>query len=41
MVLPIGLRDQQALVRVTRNEEGYQHEILEPVSFVPLLGGVR
>ena len=41
MVLPIGQRDQQALVRVTRTEEGYEHEILEPVSFVPLLGGVR
>ncbi len=41
MVLPIGQRDQQALVRVTRTEDGYEHEILEPVSFVPLLGGVR
>ena len=41
MVLPIGHRDQQALVRVMRTEDGYEHEILEPVSFVPLLGGVR
>jgi protein-L-isoaspartate(D-aspartate) O-methyltransferase len=41
MVLPIGHRDQQALVRVTRTEDGYEHEILEPVSFVPLRGGVR
>ena len=40
MVLPIGQRDQQALVRVTRTADGYEHEILEPVSFVPLLGGV-
>ena len=41
MVLPIGQRDQQALVRVTRTEDGYEHEMLEAVSFVPLLGGVR
>lgn len=40
MVLPIGLRDQQALVRVVRTEDGYEHEMLERVSFVPLLGGV-
>ncbi len=40
MVLPIGQRDQQALVRVTRTEDGYEHEMLEAVSFVPLLGGV-
>ncbi|WP_078120227.1 protein-L-isoaspartate(D-aspartate) O-methyltransferase [Thiosocius teredinicola] len=40
MVLPIGLRDQQALVRVHRTDDGYEHEMLERVSFVPLLGGV-
>jgi protein-L-isoaspartate(D-aspartate) O-methyltransferase len=40
MVLPIGLRDEQALVRVTRTEDGYRHEMLERVVFVPLLGGV-
>jgi protein-L-isoaspartate(D-aspartate) O-methyltransferase len=40
MVLPIGDRDEQVLVRVIRTEEGYQHEMLERVSFVPLLGGV-
>ncbi|MCB1772820.1 MAG: protein-L-isoaspartate(D-aspartate) O-methyltransferase [Gammaproteobacteria bacterium] len=39
MVLPIGGRDGQALVRVIRTEDGYQHEMLERVSFVPLLGG--
>jgi len=41
MVLPVGSRDLQALVRVTRTEEGYEHEILERVMFVPLLGGVE
>ncbi len=40
MVLPIGAGDIQALVRVTRTPEGYTHEMLERVSFVPLLGGV-
>jgi protein-L-isoaspartate(D-aspartate) O-methyltransferase len=40
MVLPIGQRDEQALVRVTRTTEGYRHEMLERVVFVPLLGGV-
>ena len=40
MILPIGQRDQQALVRVERNEEGYTHELIERVSFVPLLSGV-
>ena len=40
MVLPIGDRDEQALVRVVRTNEGYVHEMLERVSFVPLLGGV-
>ena len=40
MVLPIGRSDRQVLVRVLRTESGYVHEILEPVTFVPLLGGV-
>ncbi|MDJ0738483.1 MAG: protein-L-isoaspartate(D-aspartate) O-methyltransferase [Gammaproteobacteria bacterium] len=40
MVLPIGEREEQALVRVTRTADGHEHEILERVSFVPLLGGV-
>ena len=40
MVLPIGHSEQQVLVRVSRTETGYVHEVLEPVTFVPLLGGV-
>jgi len=40
MVLPIGHSEQQVLVRVLRTKTGYVHEILEPVTFVPLLGGV-
>ncbi|OGT90709.1 MAG: protein-L-isoaspartate O-methyltransferase [Gammaproteobacteria bacterium RIFOXYA12_FULL_61_12] len=40
MVLPVGDRDMQVLVRVTRTEDGYEKEMLERVVFVPLLGGV-
>jgi len=41
MVLPIGSKDEQALVRVKKTKGGYKKELLEPVAFVPLLGGVR
>lgn len=41
MVLPIGTRDHQALVRVTRTEDGHEKELLERVSFVPLLSGTE
>jgi protein-L-isoaspartate(D-aspartate) O-methyltransferase len=41
MVLPVGNQDAQALVRVVRTPEGYEHELLERASFVPLLGGTR
>lgn len=40
MVLPIGDSKMQALVLVTRTEQGYDNEVLEQVSFVPMLGGV-
>ena len=40
MVLPVGQPDEQALVAVVRTETGYEREMLERVSFVPLLGGV-
>jgi protein-L-isoaspartate(D-aspartate) O-methyltransferase len=40
MVLPIGRRDEQALVAVVRTADGYEQEMLERVSFVPLLSGV-
>ena len=41
MILPVGDNRSQALVRVTKTAGGYEREILEAVSFVPLLGGVR
>ena len=40
MILPIGRRDEQVLIRVTRTTNGYEHEILERVIFVPLIGGL-
>ncbi len=39
MVLPMGEETQQVLVRLTRLEQGFEHEILEAASFVPLLSG--
>jgi len=41
MILPIGNRSEQVLVRVTRTASGYEKELLEQVIFVPLLGGVQ
>jgi protein-L-isoaspartate(D-aspartate) O-methyltransferase len=40
MVLPIGRHSQQVLVRVIKTQAGYEHEMLEPALFVPLLGGL-
>lgn len=40
MILPIGARHEQVLVRVTRTGSGYDKELLERVVFVPLLGGL-
>jgi len=41
MVLPVGDKDKQALVRVTKTEDGHDIEMLEAASFVPLLDGVK
>lgn len=40
MVLPLNSGQGQVLVRLTRRTFGFRHEVLEPVTFVPLLGGV-
>jgi protein-L-isoaspartate(D-aspartate) O-methyltransferase len=44
MVLPIETHDArdrgQVLLRVTRTKSGFRHKVLEPVTFVPLLGGI-
>ena len=39
LVMPLGGRDRQILISVTRNESVYEREDFEPVVFVPLLGG--
>jgi protein-L-isoaspartate(D-aspartate) O-methyltransferase len=40
MVLPLNRGDGQVLLRLTRAGSGFRHELLEPVTFVPLLGGI-
>lgn len=40
MLIPIGRRaERQELQRVRRTEDGFEVEVLEPVSFVPFLSG--
>jgi len=39
LVMPLGGRDQQVLISVTRTPTVYEREDFEPVVFVPLLGG--
>lgn len=42
MVLPIGERNaSQVLVRVVKTSKGYDHEMIEAVSFVPLVAGCQ
>lgn len=40
MVIPVGTRELQGLVRIIRTAEGYEKEVLEQVAFVPLLDGI-
>ena len=39
MLIPIGVRGGQELQRISRTSSGFEVEVLEPVSFVPLLSG--
>lgn len=41
MVLPVGAGQQQSLVLVCKTPEGITQQIIEPVHFVPMLGGVH
>jgi len=41
MIIPVGQGNAQALVKVVRTHKGYDTEMLEPVKFVPLLGGTE
>ena len=40
MVMPVGTRDEQVLIKIIKTDEGSEKEFIERVSFVPLLGGV-
>ncbi len=40
MVIPVGVEGKQELHRITRTEDGFVDEIIEPVTFVPFLSGV-
>ena len=39
MVIPVGVDAKQALLLITRTEQGLDEKVLEQVTFVPLLGG--
>ena len=41
LVIPIGARGEQMLLRVTRNGEEFKREELLPVSFVPFVEGTE
>lgn len=41
MVIPISQGEQQILKRITRSGTGFEVEDVEPVRFVPLIGGVN
>lgn len=40
MVIPVGGEGRQDLHRITRSENGFEDEVIEPVTFVPFLSGV-
>lgn len=40
LVMPVGTAMQQQLVVMERTDEGFRRTVVEPVRFVPLLGGV-
>ncbi len=39
LIIPVGQRDQQRLTVITRNDDVFEQEDLDPVTFVPLLKG--
>jgi len=39
LIMPVGQQGKQELVLISRTESGYDREVLNHVSFVPLLGG--
>ncbi len=40
LLVPVGAEGQQQLVKITRREGSVERRVLEPVAFVPLLGGL-
>lgn len=41
MILPVGESNQQVLVRIVRHGDEFEQQILDRVSFVPMLNGVK
>ncbi len=40
LIIPVGKSGEQKLKRITRTEQGFEEEILDGVSFVPMIEGV-
>ena len=40
LIIPVGGSGDQKLLLITRREEGYEEEVIDSVSFVPMLGGL-
>lgn len=40
MVMPVGDKEEQILIKITKTEDDYEKEFIERVTFVPMLGGV-
>ena len=40
LIIPVGQAGDQKLLLITRRQDGYEEEIIDSVSFVPMLGGL-
>jgi protein-L-isoaspartate(D-aspartate) O-methyltransferase len=40
LLVPVGPEGQQKLIRLVRREQGIERNVLGPVAFVPLIGGI-
>ncbi len=40
LIIPVGDAGGQKLLLITRREEGYEEQVIDSVSFVPMLGGL-
>ena len=40
LIIPVGGSGDQKLLLITRKEDGYEEEVIDSVSFVPMLGGL-